>query len=104
MTETKKDKRIEWVCRILITLQLVLVIRGYIAFLQAQYQFDSPLIPRRFAYQIAHPYVLASLISSGFMLISLWLYFINKRIASIITGSISLLLSEFWVHQLIIRT
>ena len=97
MTATKKEKRIDWVCRILITLQLLLVIRGYIAFLQAKYQLVSPLIPQSVIYEISYPYIIASLIASGFMLITLWLYFLNKKNAAICVGGISLLTAEMWV-------
>jgi len=97
MTATKKEKRIDWICRILITLQLILVIRGYIVFLQTKYQLVSPLIPQSIVYEISYPYLIASLIASGFMLITLWLYFLHKRIAAICVGGISLLSAEMWV-------
>ncbi len=94
MTATKKEKRIDWVCRILITLQLILVIRGYIVFLQAKYQLVSPLIPQSIVSDISYPYITASLVAGGFMLITLWLYFLDKKIAAICIGGISLLSAE----------
>ena len=100
MTSSKKEKTIEIVCRILISLQLLLVIRGYIAFLQAKYQLVSPLIPENTIYEVSNTYVITSLIASGCMLITLWLYFLKKKTAVIIVGAISLLLSEAWMYFL----
>lgn len=97
MTVTKKEKRIDWVCRILITLQFILVIRGYVALLQTKYQLDSPLIPQSLVYEISYPNLITSLIASGFMLVTIWLYFLNKRIAAICVGGGSLLSSELWM-------
>jgi hypothetical protein len=97
MFETR-DKRIEWACRALLTLQSLFVIRGYIVFLQTEYQLLSPLIPQSLIYDISDQYVIASLISGGFMLVSLWLYFINKKILSAIAGGASLLLSQLWFY------
>ena len=98
MPELKKDKRFEWICRIVITLQLILVIRGYIVWLQTKYELDSPLIPQSIAIEISYPHLMSSLITSGFMLATLWLYFLNKKLAAIIVGGISLLLSGFWIR------
>ena len=96
MLVTKKEKRIEWACRILISLQLILVIRGYIALLQTKYQLDSPLIPQILVYDISYPNLIESLIAGGLMLVTLWLYFLNKKIATICVGAISLLSSGLW--------
>ena len=100
MTSSKKEKTIEIVCRILISLQLILVIRGYIAFLQARYQLVSPLIPESILYEVSYNYAITSLIASGSMLITLWLYFLKKKIAVIIIAAISLLLAEVWMYFL----
>jgi len=98
MTTSNKAKRIDWVCRILITLQIILVLRGYIVWLQTKYQLVSPFIPESTLYQISYPYIMTSLISSGFMIVSLWLYFIDKKIPSIVIAGVSLLLSEMWIY------
>jgi len=98
MAESKKDKRIEWICRVMLTLQLLLVVKGYVVFLQTKYQLVSPLIPESIIYDVSNPHIISSLISSGFMLSSLWLYFINKKIASIVIAGISLLCSGFWMY------
>ena len=44
MATSQKEKTIEITCRILISLQLVIVIRGYISFLQTKHQ----LVPHLF--------------------------------------------------------
>ena len=100
MTSSNKDKTIEIVSRTLISLQLILVIRGYIAFLQTKYQLASPLIPQSIIYEISYPYIITSLIASGFMLVTLWLYFLKKKIAVIVIAAISLLLAEIWMYFL----
>ena len=100
MTPSKKEKIIEIVCRILISLQLLLVIRGYIAFLQTKNQLVSPLIPESAIYDVSYTYVITSLIASGFMLVTLWLYFLKKKTAVIVIGAVSLLLSEAWMYFL----
>ena len=100
MAESKKDKRIEWICRVMLTLQLLLVIKGYVVFLQTKYQLVSPLIPESIIYDISSPHITSSLISSGLMLVSLWLYFVNKKIASIVITGISLLCSELWMYMI----
>ena len=100
MTTSKKDKTIEIVSRILISLQLTLVIRGYIALFQTKYQLVSPLIPQNVIYEVSNPYIFTSLIASGFMLVTLWLYFLKKKIAVIVIAAISLLFAEIWMYFL----
>ena len=100
MTSSKKEKTIEIACRILISLQLVLVIRGYIAFLQTKYQLVSPLIPESAIYEISYTYVMTSLIASVCMIVTLWLYFLKRKIPVIIIAAISLLFSEVWMYFL----
>jgi len=97
MTSMNKEKRIDWICRILITIQLILVITGYISLLQTKYQLESPLIPQSLVYEISYPNLAASLITSGFMIMTLWLYFLNKRVPAIWVAASSLLLYEIWV-------
>ena len=98
MVESKKDKRIEWICRIMLTLQLLLVIKGYVVFLQTKYQLASPLISESIIYDVSNPHIISILISSGFMLASMWLYFIDKKIASIVIMGISFLCSGLWMY------
>jgi hypothetical protein len=100
MTSSKKEKTIEIVCRILISLQLILVIRGYIVFLQTKYQLVSPLIPQSAIYEVSYTYVITSLIASACMLVTLWLYFLKKKMAAIIIAAVSLLLAEVWMYVL----
>lgn len=100
MTSSKKDKTIEIVSRILISLQLILVIRGYVAFLHTKYQLVSPLIPESIVYDVSYAYVITSLIASGSMLVTLWLYFLKKKIAVIVIAGFSVLFGEVWMYFL----
>lgn len=40
------SKRIEWGCRVLIILDMLVVLSGYFSWYRAKKQLDSPLIPR----------------------------------------------------------
>ena len=97
MTAINKEKRIDWICRILVTIQLIFVISGYITLLQTKYQLDSPLIPQSLIYEISYPNLTAGLITSGFMIATLWLYFFNKRVLAIWLAASSLLVYEIWL-------
>jgi hypothetical protein len=64
---------------------------GYIAFIQANYQLVSPLIPTSTLYLVTETYINASLVTGILLFISLCLYFFQKRILVIITSSIAIL-------------
>jgi len=38
------------------------------------------------------------LISGAFMLVALWLYFLNKKLAASIVAGVSLILSQLWFY------
>ena len=94
MAISKKEKGIEWACRILLTLHLYCIAGGYIAYIQVRQQLISPLIPENTVFQITHPYYTASLICSGLFLFSIWLYFFNRKIIVIIISALSILLYQ----------
>ena len=92
----------EWACRILLTFLFFRVLTGYITNWQTEYQLNSPLIPDETLRQIARPYMLASLITAAGFIISLWLYFFQKKLATVILASLSLILYEglvIWLAQ-----
>ena len=92
----------EWACRILLTFLFFRVLTGYITNWQTEYQLNSPLIPAETLRQIARPYMLASLITAAGFIISLWLYFFQKKLAAVILASLSLILFEglvIWLAQ-----
>jgi len=79
------------------SLQVITITSGYIAFFQTKYQLVSPLIPQSIVYEISTPYLTASLMASCVFLITLWLYFFHKKIAVLILATISLLFYQVWV-------
>lgn len=81
---SNREKTSEWVCRILITLDLYLAVSGYIAFFQTKYQLITPLIPRSTLYEISEIYMKAGLFTGIGLLAGLWFYFFRKRIIAII--------------------
>ena len=92
MTEiSKKENQLQWACRILITVNVLLIIGGYISFFQTKYQLDSPLIPRSTVYQIFadsdNMIMKASIISAGIFLAGFWFYSFNKKKIAIILFS-----------------
>jgi hypothetical protein len=81
---SKGEKQLDWVCRILISLDLYLTVSGYISFFQTKYQLTSPLIPRSTSYDISEIYMKAGLFTGIGLLAGLWFYFFQKRIIAII--------------------
>lgn len=91
---SKREKQIEWACRILLSVNVFVIVAGYIAYFQTKYQLLSPLIPRSILYEITDAYMKASLVSGCMFLIGIWLYSFKRRIASIIIFSLSALSYE----------
>ncbi len=94
MAINSKEKGIEWACRILLTLHIYYIAGGYIAYFQTRQQLLSPLIPESTVFQITHSYHSASLICLGSFLISIWLYFFNRKIIVIIISALTILLYQ----------
>ncbi|MBI3138611.1 MAG: hypothetical protein HYZ15_08515 [Sphingobacteriales bacterium] len=87
MEINNRKKQLNWVCRILITLDLVVVSAGYLSFFQAKQQLSSSLIPDSTRLQIiSDGYIFhASLLAAVFFLAGLWFYsFHKKRIAIVL--------------------
>ena len=74
MIASKKEILLEWSCRRLMTLDVCVIIAGYISFIQTQYTLDSPLIPTSIVYDIVRDSgkMKVSLISGAIFLIGLW--------------------------------
>lgn len=98
MTEiSKKEKQIEWACRVLITLEVFVIIAGYIAYFQTKYQLVSPLIPHSILYEITDTYMKASLIASAGFLAGLWFYSFKKKTIALILFILSVLSYEIFL-------
>jgi hypothetical protein len=81
---SKREKRLEWACRIALSVNVFVIVSSYVAYFQARYQLDSPLIPPSTVHEITDAYMKSSLVVSGLFLIGLWFYFLKKRVVAII--------------------
>ena len=92
---SKKENQLQWICRILITVNVLLIIGGYISFFQTKSQLVSPLIPRSTIYQIFEDtgsiIMKASIISAVIFLAGLWFYSFNKKKVAIILFAASII-------------
>jgi uncharacterized SAM-binding protein YcdF (DUF218 family) len=90
MIEIKKqDKAEEWLCRILFSVVILLLISGYISALQTRKQLESPLIPEGIVNTIIADarFYENSIIAGLFLLAAFWLYsFGKKKIAMVLLG------------------
>jgi hypothetical protein len=89
MTEiTKKEKQLDWACRILMTIDLLLVVSGYLSWYQTKQQLVSPLIPRSTIAEVwldnGDLLAKASMISAVLFLPGLWLYSFKKKIPALV--------------------
>ena len=82
----------EWACRILITINVLLVLSSIIVYFQTDYQLVSPLIPQSVLYDIVRPYFIASFITGIILLISIWFYFFNKKLIVVILQGLGIIL------------
>lgn len=55
---TGNEKWLNWSCRILIVLDILLVISGYLSWYQAKSQLISPLIPKETINQVITRYLI----------------------------------------------
>ncbi len=83
MQHNKGDnKSLLWICRVLMTANLLTTLNGYFAFFQTQLQLNSPLIPRHTVFTIfydtGNDVMFASIASAAFLLVGFWLYTFGK--------------------------
>lgn len=102
MQPERKNMRLEWGCRILLSIQLILTGSGYIKVWQTKYQLMSPLVPQSavntiISDVISYSYKPCFLLSAS-LLVALWLYFLNKKLAVVVMSSISILSFEIWMR------
>ena len=90
-----RDKSVEWACRTILTVHFWLVLAGYVVFMQAKYQLESPIIPKDVIAQISTPFWKISLAEAVLFILSLWLYFLRLRIIVLILSSIAVI--SYWV-------
>ena len=91
---SKREKQAEWICRILISLDVYLMASGYIAYFQAKYQLETPLIPRSVLYDVTTVYMKAASFTAIGLFAGLWLYFFRKKTMAIVLLAAAALLYE----------
>lgn len=88
---TKKERGLEWACRILLTVHLVLTLSGYTTYLQAKWQLSSPIIPKSTILEVTEPALYTCLCIGLLFIVSSWFYFFRKKQVVIALSSISIL-------------
>ena len=91
----KRETKIEWACRVLMTVDVVVIVAGYISYFQAKNVLISPLIPKTTLYQILYDdnniIMKASLIAGSFFLAGLWFYSFKRKIPAIVLFSLAII-------------
>ena len=90
-----KPTGVEWACRTILTVHFLLVLTGYVNFIQTKYQLITPIIPKGTIELITTPYWKISLGEGVLFILSLWLYFLRLRIIVLILSSIAVI--SYWV-------
>lgn len=94
------NSKLEWGCRIMLSVCAIRLLSGYIIFIQTYRQLVTPLIPKSITYEISIWYIQASLISGLIFIVALWAYFFRKIIPCLILSGVSLLAYEILVMYL----
>lgn len=93
----KTERKIDWICRVLMTLDVFAICKIYISTLQVKHQLISPLIPKSLISQVLYDtydiYTTAGLICGSFFLVGLWLYSFKKKIAATILFTLAFISS-----------
>ena len=87
MTEIiKKDISLNWVCRILFSIDILLLISGSLGYIQARKQLVSPLIPDSVVTSIITDsrFYESSIGAGVFLLAGLWFYSFNRKKTAVI--------------------
>jgi hypothetical protein len=81
----------EVICRVLFTLNTLMLAASLLVYVQTEYQLVSPLIPRSTIDQIAGPYLRGALVVAILLIPGLWFYFFRKLTVVIVLLVLSLL-------------
>ena len=83
--------KLEWPCRVLLFVNGLVALMGYVGYIQAYHQLVSPIIPPSTVFFIAKQTIMASFPASILLVISLCFYFFQKRVIVIITSSLAII-------------
>ena len=91
---TKRQNRIEWACRILMTADVFVLLWSYFNYYLVKWQLVSPLIPKSTIYQILfddYDTTMKAVITAGLIFIAgLWFYSFNKKVIALILFSLTI--------------
>jgi hypothetical protein len=84
----KKEQQLDWICRVLMTADIFVILSGYFSFFQTERKLVSPLIPRSTVYEVfsdgADVLFRISILAALIFIAGLWLYSFKKKIAAIV--------------------
>lgn len=87
----KREKQIEWACRILMTADVVIILSGYLSWFRTKRQLVTPLVPRSTIFEIFNDggdaYFKISIAAALIFLAGLWFYSFQKKMPAIILFS-----------------
>ena len=93
---SKRENQLEWTCRILMTIDVIVILAGYLSYFQTKQQLISPLIPKSMVYQIMSDsgdvIMKISLISAIPFMTGLWLYSFKRKIAAVVLFGVTAIL------------
>lgn len=106
MTETtKRDKQLNWLCRVLIIGDIAVILSGYFSWFQTKNQLISRLIPKRIIYEIfsddGDMRFKISIIAAVIFLAGLLLYSFRKMLFAIILFSTVIIF--FFFHEFLLK-
>lgn len=92
----RREKQLEWACRILMTADVFVIVSGYLSWFQTKRQLISPLIPTSTTFQIFSDggdiHFKISMIAALIFLAGLWFYSFKRKITAIILFSAAIAL------------
>ncbi len=98
MALKQPQNKLEWVARVVLTLQVYLTFSGYIQILQTNYQLTSPLVPKSTVYEVTSYLWWPSAMMGIALIAALWFYFFRKHAVTVVVGAASIIAFEIWVR------
>ena len=82
----KNERKTDWLCRVLMTMNVFAICANYVSTLQTKHQLVSPLIPKSLVAQVIYDsydlHIPASLVCAGLFLTGLWFYSFRKKVSA----------------------
>jgi hypothetical protein len=91
LVKNRSNASKEVICRVLFTLNTLMLAASLLNYVQTEYRLVSSLIPRSNIEQIAGPYLKAGLVVAILLIPGLWFYFYRRLTMVIVLQALSLL-------------